>query len=83
MIRCWLAGSNSLEFASFNPHHVARKLDASSLHAEADSKIRHLLFARIADGVQHALDAALAKSPGTRIRRILLTGLHNPIIRSL
>src|SRR5687767_4276284 len=43
------------------PAHVAGKLDYQRLHAEADPEIRHLIFARVADGVQHAFDAALAK----------------------
>ena len=43
---------------------VAGKLDAGGLHAQANSKVRNLLLAGIADGVQHALDAALAKAAG-------------------
>src|SRR5579884_964706 len=44
--------------------HIARKLNACGLHAQADSEIRHLVFARIADGVQHTFDPAFAKSSG-------------------
>src|SRR6185312_8630194 len=41
---------------------VARVLDAGGLHAEADTEVGHLLFARIADGVGHAFNAALAEA---------------------
>jgi hypothetical protein len=34
------------------------------LHAEADAEVRDLLLARVADAVQHALDAALAEAAG-------------------
>ena len=44
------------------PADVARKLDAGRLHAQADAEIRNFLLARVADGVQHALDAALAEA---------------------
>src|ERR1017187_2043109 len=43
--------------------HVARILDHHGLHAQADAEIRHLLLARVANGVDHALDPALAEAP--------------------
>src|ERR1700753_3721561 len=43
---------------------IARVLDASRLHAETDSKVRHLPFTRIADRIQHAFDTTLAKASG-------------------
>src|SRR3954452_17030632 len=54
-----LAGIRAFEHA-----HVSRKLDARRLHAEADPEVRNLLFARVADRVQHAFDAALAEAAG-------------------
>ncbi len=41
---------------------VASELNAGRLHAEADAEVRHMAFARVADGVEHALDAALAEA---------------------
>src|SRR4051812_31731332 len=49
---------------AFKSTHVARKLDACRLHAEADSEIRYLFLARIADRIQHSFDAALAEAAG-------------------
>ena len=46
--------------------YVAGELDAGGLHAEANSEIRHLLLARVADGVQHAIDSALAEAAGNQ-----------------
>ena len=48
----------------FEAADVARELDAGGLHAEADAEVGDLLFAGVADGVQHALDAALAETAG-------------------
>src|SRR5207245_5920691 len=36
----------------------------AALHPETDAKIRHLLVARIADGFDLALDAAMTETPG-------------------
>src|SRR5271157_100034 len=44
--------------------NVAGKLDAGGLHAQTNSKIRYLLFAGVAEGVQHALDTAHAEAAG-------------------
>src|SRR5580698_4221830 len=41
------------------PADVARKLDNHGLHSETDSEIRNFAFARIANGGDHTLDAAL------------------------
>src|SRR6478672_6544878 len=49
-------GGRLIEFArvrAFKPAHVARELDACRLHAEADSEVRDLFLARIADRIQH------------------------------
>src|SRR5580698_315366 len=43
-------------------HHIARKLDASRLHAQANSEIWDFLFARITNRDQHAFDTSLAES---------------------
>src|SRR5665213_415742 len=50
----------------FKAAHVARKLNAGRLHAEADTEVGHTLFARVSDGVQHSLDTALAKTAGNQ-----------------
>jgi hypothetical protein len=54
-----LAGVGVLQAAD-----VARELDAGGLHAEADAEVGNLVLAGVADGVQHALDAALAEAAG-------------------
>ena len=46
------------------PADVAGKLDACRLHAQANSEIWDLLFARILNRLQHALDAAFAEPSG-------------------
>src|SRR5882724_11222287 len=43
------------------PANIACKLDASRLHPETNSEIRHLLLARILNRLQHSLDAPLAE----------------------
>ena len=48
----------------FQAAHVARVLDARRLHAQTDAEVRNLVLARKADAVQHAGNAALAKSSG-------------------
>ncbi len=64
MMRWGVAGSNSPELAPFEAADVARELDAGGLHAEADAEVGRAVFARVADGVQHAFDAALAEAAG-------------------
>src|SRR5450631_2525175 len=44
------------------PANVARELDHHGLHAQANTEIGDLAFARIADRVQHAVYAALAEA---------------------
>src|SRR6185436_15053228 len=44
------------------PADVARELDHHGLHSQADPEIRDLVFARVADGLQHSLDSAASKS---------------------
>ena len=41
---------------------VAGEFDAGGLHAQADAEVRDFVFAGVADGVQHAFDAALAEA---------------------
>src|SRR5689334_16164749 len=41
---------------------VACELDHHGLHAQADAEIGNLEFARVADGLQHAFDAAASES---------------------
>src|ERR1041385_4050812 len=58
MRRCWI------EFAGIRfgqSRDVARKLDASGLHSQADAEIRDLLLASVADGLQHAFDTAFGE----------------------
>jgi hypothetical protein len=59
--RVKLAGIGVLETAD-----VARKLDAGGLHSQTNSKVGNLFFAGVADGVQHALNAALAEAAGNQ-----------------
>ena len=33
------------------------------LHAQADAEVRDVILARVADGIEHAVDAALAEKP--------------------
>ena len=54
-----LAGVGVLEAAD-----VAGILDAGGLHAEADAEVGRAGLAGVADGVEHALDAALAEAAG-------------------
>ena len=58
-----------IEFARvsvFEAADVAGEFNAGGLHAQTDSKVRHVLLARVADSVQHALDAAFAKASGDK-----------------
>src|ERR1035437_7396623 len=57
--RIELGGIGGLQSA-----HIAREFDHQGLHAEADPEVRHLAFARELDGVEHAVDAALAEAAG-------------------
>src|SRR5205807_5020064 len=41
---------------------VARVFDAGGLHAQADAEIRNFFLTRVANAVQHALNAALAEA---------------------
>ena len=54
-----LAGVGVLE-----PADVAGVLDAGGLHAEADAEVGDVVLAGVADGVEHAFDAALAEAAG-------------------
>src|SRR4051812_4304042 len=72
----------------FKAAHVARKLYARRLHAEADSEVRDFLLARIADRIQHAFDAALAEAAGDKdavvifeLRVVLLAFLRLEALR--
>jgi hypothetical protein len=64
MMRWGVAGSNSPELAPARPADVARVLDAGELHSEADAEEGRGGLAGVADGVQHAFDAALAEASG-------------------
>ena len=46
MMRCGVAGSNSLELASCEAADVAGVLDAGGLHAEADAEVRDVMVSR-------------------------------------
>src|SRR5262249_34283672 len=43
------------------PADIARVFDHQRLHAEADAEVRHLALPRVADRIEHAIDAALAE----------------------
>ena len=51
-----------MELALLQAADVARELDHHGLHAQADAEVRDLVLARVADGVEHAFDAALAEA---------------------
>ena len=58
-------GSCGIEFAGVRlrqPTDVTRKFNARCLHPQTYAEIGHFVFARVADCLQHAFDAALAKS---------------------
>ncbi len=60
-------GSGGVELAGvgvFQAADVAGVLDAGGLHAEADAEVGGVGLAGVADGVEHALDAALAEAAG-------------------
>ena len=52
--------------ACFKSGDVAGVFDRGALHAEADAEERHLVFARVLNGVDHALNAALAEAAGNQ-----------------
>src|SRR5450631_2589126 len=54
------------------PAHIAGKLYARGLHAQADAEVGHAILARVADGVEHAFNASLAKA--TRHQDAVKTG---------
>ena len=54
-----------IEFAGvglFQSTYMARELDARGLHAQTDTKVRHLIFTRVLNALQHAFDAAFAEA---------------------
>src|ERR1039458_814155 len=74
--RIELGGIGGLQSA-----HVAREFDHQGLHAEADPEVRHLAFARELDGVEHAVDAALAEAAGHQ-DAVVIFQLPLPILAS-
>src|ERR1022692_4023930 len=48
----------------FEAAHIAREFDHQGLHAQADPEVRHLALASELDGVEHAVDTALAEAAG-------------------
>src|SRR6516162_8182580 len=46
------------------PTDIPRKLNARRLHAKADPKVGHLIFAGVLNALQHAFDATLSESAG-------------------
>src|SRR4051812_22696436 len=70
-----------IEFARVGPlqaAHVARVLDHHGLHPEADTEVGNLVLARVADGVDHALNAALPEAAGNQ-DRVVVVQLPLPI----
>src|SRR5438067_1106438 len=62
----WRCG---IKFAGICIHQSADsscKLYAGCLHAEADAEIWDVIFTRVADRLQHAFNAALAKAAGNK-----------------
>src|SRR5262245_60610304 len=59
--------------------HVAGVFDHHGLHPQADAEIRDLVLARVADRVDHALDAALAETAGHQDAVVVLK-LPFPIV---
>jgi len=60
-------GRGSIEFSGIGAGEsadVAGVLDDHGLHAEADAEVGHALFAGVADGLEHAFDAARAEAAG-------------------
>src|SRR5579863_1085426 len=45
-------------------YDIARIFDGGALHAQTNSEVGHLAFARILNGVNHSLNAALAEASG-------------------
>src|SRR5260370_34953627 len=45
------------------PADVARVLNASRLHPQEDPEVGNFVFPRVADGVEHPLNAPLAEPP--------------------
>src|SRR5579859_2811544 len=78
--RIELAGVGRLQSAD-----VARKLDASRLHTQADPEVGNLEFASIANGIEHSLDAPLAESArhqdSVKASQLLLVGLIARLFR--
>ena len=64
MMRCGVGGVELARVRADQAADVARVFDAGSLHAEADSEVGHFVFAGVADGVEHAFNAALAEAAG-------------------
>src|SRR5579862_2193192 len=46
--------------------NIASVLDGGALHAEAHTEVGHFVFARVLDGVDHALHAAFAETAGNK-----------------
>src|ERR1700750_164403 len=44
--------------------YVPRKFNACRLHSQTDAKVRHFLFTRVPDSVEHSLDSTLAEPAG-------------------
>ena len=59
-----VSGSNSVELAAVHVTDVAGELGDGALHAQTHAEERHLVLAAVADGLDLALDAALAEAAG-------------------
>src|SRR5690348_12393953 len=60
-------GSGGIELARigvFQTANISRKLNAGSLHPEANTEVRNFVLARIANRLQHTFNAAFAESTG-------------------
>src|SRR5579863_3116321 len=74
--------SRGIELAGIRirqPAYVARKLDASRLHPQTNSKVGNLLLPRIPNRNQHPLNPTFTKSPRHKnpvvLRELILAGL--------
>ena len=64
MTRCGRGGVELAGVCALQTADVACVFNAGSLHAQADAEVGDEFFAGIANGVQHAFDAALTEAAG-------------------
>ena len=60
--RVWRCAIELRAVGALEAEHVSRILNASHLHAQADTEERHLVFARPADGLNFAFNTPFAEA---------------------